>query len=933
MSKLPQEPLYCKSFLVDSRMRDMAKYPNPANYRISVNPAYRSVKRMTLNMALIPKTEGNVNAGNQTIEYFDFSTVLSSYNNTFVGSLGNVSIPTGTYTLWGLKGAIQDALTALYGPVSVSFTTTESVFTMTVSVGAGTLDMVTSTFNRNFTDTTGLSTAMTSFTAPMKKHTLTATIPASNYTIGTETALGNMQGWATATVQVGNTIYLAVASPVNDMQGAVTIYRRDATNDTSTFVQDTILVSPQSTTTKTGFGYSLAMGVYGWDPSDDGVAVIIPAPVCYIGAPNEDTNMGAVYAFVRYTNDTHEPMWVATRIALDTSTLSVPINYVNEPRFGTSVACVYDATHARNYVAIGCPGFAGTRGATTLWFRATTSSINTLYTLDGTVSSTDKVGAEEGTSVSLTTVEVPWSGGGTHTVLLLCAGAPRYNSFGGHVYLYACDPTGITYGWEWYPISPVAGSITAGAMGDEQGSSVAIRYNPTDGNEPVLAIGSPGANTYSGQVETYTLEVVQTTDDGIHMTGFNYSIVNGPNNITLASPIAFNTDSTPNARLGSSIEWDLDADTGTIRYLAIGAPGYANYLGLTMVVNYDTTAASPALPFDATSIQIHNLFTSKLEFAAAGTTPLYDTVTASPKSVSYTDNYIAVQGFSPSLIIRNNGGAFNAIELFTSAMGVDKFLGGCVRYLYPSPVGLPPATTGTYLQATFLQGEPIQPSGAGLMQTVKAALETNSILAYGVSLTTTGVNGDPIQQGLYNNHFAFSVLNHPFQLFNYYNPLKDENIMGTAAIVLGLSPSASTVATQAGKSLTENNNYNPNYYIYGDSDFCLTDSPNYVFIRIMANCHLAHVDSMNRNAQGLFTVHFFDSNNNRMAGNGLVTGSSLDNVSSTSALYNGEAVTVCAPAGIQFLDIAFTHRDGSLYDFQGKDHMLYFSMDNTENIF
>jgi len=106
-----------------------------------------------------------------------------------------------------------------------------------------------------------------------------------------------------------------------------------------------------------------------------------------------------------------------------------------------------------------------------------------------------------------------------------------------------------------------------------------------------------------------------------------------------------------------------------------------------------------------------------------------------------------------------------------------------------------------------------------------------------------------------------------------------------------------------------------------------------VFIRIMANCHLAHVDSMNRNAQGLFTVHFFDSNNNRMAGNGLVTGSSLDNVSSTSALYNGEAVTVCAPAGIQFLDIAFTHRDGSLYDFQGKDHMLYFSMDNTENIF
>ena len=67
------------TFVVDSRTRNKAAYPNPAKYRVKIEPSFKNVTSIELKGSLIPKTEGNVNSDNR---YIPFNVVDSITNIT-----------------------------------------------------------------------------------------------------------------------------------------------------------------------------------------------------------------------------------------------------------------------------------------------------------------------------------------------------------------------------------------------------------------------------------------------------------------------------------------------------------------------------------------------------------------------------------------------------------------------------------------------------------------------------------------------------------------------------------------------------------------------------------------------------------------------------------------------------------------------------------
>jgi len=57
------------TFIVDSRERNKAAYPNPAQYKVKIEPPFKNVTSIELKGSLIPKTEGNVNSDNRYIPF------------------------------------------------------------------------------------------------------------------------------------------------------------------------------------------------------------------------------------------------------------------------------------------------------------------------------------------------------------------------------------------------------------------------------------------------------------------------------------------------------------------------------------------------------------------------------------------------------------------------------------------------------------------------------------------------------------------------------------------------------------------------------------------------------------------------------------------------------------------------------------------------
>lgn len=65
----PDRELVTHVYVVDSRERDVSVFPNPADYTLAFSDAYKNVVSIELKGSSVPKTEYNVNSGNNLIPF------------------------------------------------------------------------------------------------------------------------------------------------------------------------------------------------------------------------------------------------------------------------------------------------------------------------------------------------------------------------------------------------------------------------------------------------------------------------------------------------------------------------------------------------------------------------------------------------------------------------------------------------------------------------------------------------------------------------------------------------------------------------------------------------------------------------------------------------------------------------------------------------
>lgn len=89
--------------VIDSRDRDYAKYPTPDKYTVVLPQVYKNVSNIRLKMATIPKTEYNVNVGNNVIEFREAS---------LTSPILKATLQKGQYQISGLLDEVKSKMEA-----------------------------------------------------------------------------------------------------------------------------------------------------------------------------------------------------------------------------------------------------------------------------------------------------------------------------------------------------------------------------------------------------------------------------------------------------------------------------------------------------------------------------------------------------------------------------------------------------------------------------------------------------------------------------------------------------------------------------------------------------------------------------------------------------------------------------------------------------
>jgi len=105
---------------IDSRDRNIEKYPNPNDYVIYLDDTYRDIVSLELISCDVPKTEYNINNSNNVIHYTPSG-----------GSATSKTIPAGNYTIAGLISAFD---TATGGALTMTVNNTTRKVTLTGNV-------------------------------------------------------------------------------------------------------------------------------------------------------------------------------------------------------------------------------------------------------------------------------------------------------------------------------------------------------------------------------------------------------------------------------------------------------------------------------------------------------------------------------------------------------------------------------------------------------------------------------------------------------------------------------------------------------------------------------------------------------------------------------------------------------------------------------
>ena len=85
-------------FVVDSRERNATLYPNPSKYTIHFNQEYRSVVKIELIEAMVPKSGYMINNNNHNI-YIHKGLVLENSNSCTTNTSSTVELYNGNYSL------------------------------------------------------------------------------------------------------------------------------------------------------------------------------------------------------------------------------------------------------------------------------------------------------------------------------------------------------------------------------------------------------------------------------------------------------------------------------------------------------------------------------------------------------------------------------------------------------------------------------------------------------------------------------------------------------------------------------------------------------------------------------------------------------------------------------------------------------------------
>lgn len=104
---------------IDSRDRNIEKYPNPNDYVIYLDDTYRDIVSLELISCDVPKTEYNINNSNNILHYNDGSTV---------------TVPVGNYDIAGLISAFNAAASGVPITMAVNNATRKVTLTGNVSL-------------------------------------------------------------------------------------------------------------------------------------------------------------------------------------------------------------------------------------------------------------------------------------------------------------------------------------------------------------------------------------------------------------------------------------------------------------------------------------------------------------------------------------------------------------------------------------------------------------------------------------------------------------------------------------------------------------------------------------------------------------------------------------------------------------------------------
>ena len=107
--------------VLDSLDRDLAKYPDPANYVIALPETLRNVETIELMSFQITRTETNVNSGNN--KFLIIEIVTNSIQNTQpITNFYPIEIPIGEYSSSQLLQALKNSLAAVNSLASAAAT-------------------------------------------------------------------------------------------------------------------------------------------------------------------------------------------------------------------------------------------------------------------------------------------------------------------------------------------------------------------------------------------------------------------------------------------------------------------------------------------------------------------------------------------------------------------------------------------------------------------------------------------------------------------------------------------------------------------------------------------------------------------------------------------------------------------------------------------